>query len=49
MSDNDPSSADPFGDIADEFVEAFGGEDKILSRAVNVRPAFPCKRMWVPP
>jgi WD40 repeat protein/serine/threonine protein kinase len=23
MSDNDPSSADPFGDIADEFVEAF--------------------------
>ena len=23
MSDNDPSAADPFGQIADEFVEAF--------------------------
>src|SRR5215471_8944837 len=23
MSDNNPSDADPFGDIADEFVEAF--------------------------
>ena len=23
MSDNDPSVADPFGQIADEFVEAF--------------------------
>ena len=23
MSDNDPSAADPFGAIADEFVEAF--------------------------
>jgi hypothetical protein len=24
----------------------FGGRQTILSRAVNVRPVFPCKRIW---
>jgi hypothetical protein len=28
MSENDPSSADPFGQIADEFLEAFSARLK---------------------
>jgi hypothetical protein len=29
--------------------EGFGGQDKILARAVNVRPAFPGKGMEILP
>src|SRR5262249_29240440 len=31
------------------LVEVIGGQDKIRSRAVNVRPAFPCKGIETPP
>jgi hypothetical protein len=30
-------------------VEVFGDQDKILSRRMNVRPAFPCKGIGTPP
>ena len=39
MSDNDPSAADPFGQIADEFVEAFRKGKRPSGRASHSTPA----------